>query len=354
MREDPAVVEKQRPLSDLELGPWFTPWQVASDGYEWYTPPDGAERRWSRGYEPKQGPFLVEKESGGVIGATFEARGYAPLRRWADGYNPVHRALWNLYRKYPPGRAGVKVTDAHGDLDAERLKEALSTSDERLDLIKRKIIEFANRYGLLGAGDVLPGTPGPMRGGESLSMWMDAIAEVGRLVSIRDAIERGDSGVLGQWFFWNESGPSVGFAWADGWRVTTGLALLDGQFPRGRRTLYSEIRKGDVLAVARYWFAETLNKALQNTVSPQLMPLRTPEVPGQMVGRLVARDLLSVAYLELWFEASGRRTYRQCEGPGCAEWVDASGKGQMRFCGTACRQRASRKRRAEASNLTPI
>jgi hypothetical protein len=292
------------PISEWELGGWLLDLQIAGRPerdhglYEWL--------------DAEGGPYLIESEIGGGVWI----KGAATLAQ------PVHRALWTLYRTLDP-------------VDAQRVRQA--------------IVNFAGRYGRLGVQreEIPTADPQsevvPVRLGERYSRWTSAIGTIGRLVSLWDLVRQGSdaAGPLGRQIIWRRG--RVLWRMRDPWGGEQRPIGIRGVRPRLQPDLFDLWDQSrDSVAAARYVLAERLNEQLRNSVSPTLMPLRTAP-PGQMmVGRLRPIGTLATAYVELYLEITGTRRFRECEAPGCAVWFD--GRDDKRHCDGTCRKRALRAR----------
>ena len=280
----------------LELGLWHALVEVPKGGYRWMS--------------GRNGDVLVEAD------LAAPARVRAPLR---DG-TAVHRALWNLYRRYPPG----------------------------LEL-QAAILRFTEVHGPLG----LTAQPGPMGSEEPYVEWLRAIRTVGRLTTLWDLIRepagRG-SGPLGTMIVWEtkESRSTITWRVSDKYGPQDELVCQVASVAH-HADLHKDWQPGrDVLKVAEFAFADALNRELRDAAAPQLMPLRTRDGSGHMVGRLVTTSLIKLAFVQLYLEVSGQRHYRPCLGPRCPEWIDVSERhSHVKTCSDRCRKRLERARKAQ-------
>lgn len=298
-------MRKDEPLwEDFQYGPWGSAWPVAERGYKWVAPEPPYL------FEPEApGPYLVAVETGGISGERFARRLYSPLQE----RRPVHRALWQLYRRHSPSDSAL------GDA----------------------IVKFANRYGKLGLGSVLIPMPAPGTAafGEPMGSWHAAIAHLGRLVDLWDLVRGRDVARLGQHIVWRrEEGGKLGSIM---WRGNGPWGEWAEVVAWPSDELYRQWRLGDVLPPARHALAQALNRQLRGAVSPQVAP--TPPQGGPLRGSLWPGTLLAMAYLQLYTEVTGERVYRPCAAPRCGEWIDLTqSRADRRFCHDACRQRFHR------------
>ena len=216
------------------------------------------------------------------------------------------------------------------------------------------ILDFANRYGLLGFKmRMIPVAPGPKPGshlvgaGELLNDWKAAVTEMQESVSIWDSVQQRDASRLQQLFSWIPEDQGVRYHQAspDLPKAVGGEWLITQNEPE----LFSRFAPGDLFGPALLFIQRRINtKLVEYSVTARLL-----WNPGysRLSLHFVPSSLLGCLWLQFAQALDGDRKYRQC--PDCRRWFEftshASRKDKV-FCSPTCKASAHRKKIGRALN----
>lgn len=319
MEETPELAGRWIPFSAIESGMLVGMWSVPLAGFEWRDD-------------------LREVAPGGKVSPT----------------DPPGPEWWlvprgSASRRYPVLNKPRLTRDFH----------ALS-----LDPTRSAILRFAGAYGSLGGGKWLAprGQTGPsivftvgggaQDFGESLSDWRNEswafrhFYDLWQVLRTLDQAEtRSDRDVtaarsaLEQRVTWSDDDAiqvrsefESGEGSIKSWAWVTHRDLPDHE------SIIAGLPRKDLRAVGRYHLMNEVNKKLQGSVDPKLLPFRGGTL------RFVSENLLSALYLRFALEISeGIGRLKECAG--CATPF-VPGRRDQRFCGKNCRERDGYRRRA--------
>ncbi len=217
------------------------------------------------------------------------------------------------------------------------------------------VLTFANRYGPLlgstGPNIILPHRPGSAGGkqlgrGEKLDTWYDAILHLQLVCSIWDQIRNRDLKKLAQHVRWRnglvefETHPHLPddvVPLSPFIRITRTLAIEE-QHP----ALYAGMVPGDVITPAYRFIQHIVNQKLDGCGSPRML---WDEADGQMLVRLVPKNLLGAIWLQMAHAIERNGEFRRCAE--CDRWFEVSregGRSDKIYCSNACRVKAHRQR----------
>jgi hypothetical protein len=214
-----------------------------------------------------------------------------------------------------------------------------ATADQ--DRSDHAIIEFANKYGVLGLNRKISWTnTGGRLHGELHSDWYDEIAAMKRSVAVWEAFEAGDSAFLESVINFEESGVSFDSQESD---MSYTIASTDW-----RADAWQFIETGNHFDAAICFVQQIVNKHLAGRISPRLLwsdhrDIGMHQVPSSLVGAM---------WLQFGRAIDGRKSFHPCRS--CGTWIEVSTTGarsSRKFCSGACRSRNYRARREEAAHM---
>lgn len=242
------------------------------------------------------------------------------------------------------------------------LNHTLHRDFAKLGNDQNAILQFANKYGLLGTQRVLlaPAAGGKIVGGESLERWQDDIASMGCTLAIWDAVNWQSEEQLKDIINWSDQRVDLGVWWDlnnGRYRLLPGnrygtledftkslptgtlwgkiSETLASRKPENSPNLLDEWKPGDVFAPAYYYVCKEINGRLRLHAHPQVLPLRRSEI------YIVPDNLLTSMWLLFMWEISGKNKLLLC--PCCGLWAEQRHKRQ-KYCSRACRQKEYRGR----------
>ena len=223
-----------------------------------------------------------------------------------------------------------------------------------------RIVEFANRWGMLTAGDWIKLENQKLGLGETLDSWKSHIADLSLAVQIWEMVKSSDLSGLSRFIKWKDSsavmferpadnpsepGPLGTVPWLPGVLLPTTLDFQEVRWIAARETnpaLLETFRVGDLIAPAWHQLQHFINERLEGKVSARLL---WNSRHSRLSMHQVPSDLISALWLQLARAIEGDRKYLQCDE--CRNWFEVSspdgGRKDKRFCGTACRARYWRK-----------
>ena len=314
----------------MTRGPFVGLLSVAEDGYRWddslvpslfgagaqRDPEDGQLKLQLLEYAvaTDKGPWFVEAVP---MGAPRTVRQYTPL------------GIANLHRRFA-----------------------------RLSTTEKAILQFANRYGVLGHGLMLDGA-NAVFAGESLGIWSSEISEMGLLLALWDLVMAEDRQTLSTFVRWQSKPRSVKLQlvfgerrlqkemtrriWRDflspivveeqtGVRIDyAGVPVIAAEYlgPHSQ-ALLAKWRYGDEIEPIRYYVHRTINERMRGHVSPAVLPYRGGDI------HFFPDCLLSALYVHFAMEVSGeQRPQIVCKG--CGRYFRPN-HGHQRYCNDRCRK----------------
>ena len=272
-----------------------------------------------------------------------------PKKEWAltDG-NPLGLAF--MRRTYSPLKQFPSLFRTFSDL-------AISEREALLD--------FANKYGLLGVyGGFLnvshPSEPGHQvsAGAETYRDWAKAINAMKEAVRLWDYLREDDRLGLGKYIRWNpgetNSDGQVTILPNWGYDSHPDLPRKEIPFPSRRFTgvIADELERiglnpQDLRAAAQLLVQRWINSQLEGNTAPRL--LYHTEL-GEMVLQIVPSTLLAAMWLQFAQAIAANKVYRTCRE--CGNWFEVptatDGRSERRvFCSDPCKSKDYRRRLAD-------
>jgi hypothetical protein len=206
------------------------------------------------------------------------------------------------------------------------------------------ILQFANRYGLLGVG---PRPRGLFLTPEPLKFWVEQIQEMRRAVELYNAL-RGGKGLdrLIRWESDDERGEVSVYYTGKPDRpelIASSRMVVD---------VFESFPHGDKIRPARCFLQSVVRKNMAAPVGlVELRLLHDRDWHPALIG--VPRNLLGALWLQFSEVYAGKELRRCLE---CKEWFAVRGRGprtrsDVQFCSVACRNRAYRGRQEQARQL---
>lgn len=219
-------------------------------------------------------------------------------------------------------------------------------------LYDESIIEFANRYGLLGKTVFLMHHGGgEVVVGESLERWRYESRAMGVLLAIWDMVQKEDAGKLGQIIIWLGTNDHVLLRLLSEydesqkrWVVTRhkgkgyvpGLVTEVLASPQINPKLLERWQRGMPIEPAKYYVYHKVNEYLEGHVAPKILPFLKDRI------YLFPDSLLAALWVLFLMELTGRVRLRQCDE--CGNWKEVKVTRDSFYCSNTCRQRAYDKR----------
>lgn len=214
----------------------------------------------------------------------------------------------------------------------------------------KSIIEFANRYGLLGKTVFLmPHSGGGVVMGESLERWRYESRAMGVLLAIWDMMQKKDAGKLGQIIIWPGTNDhvllrllSVSDESQKRWVVTQhkgkgyvpGLVTEVLASPQINPELLKRWQRGMPIEPAKYYVYHKVNERLKGCVAPQILPFLKDRI------YLFPDSLLAALWVLFLMELTGSVRLRQCDLQECGKWKEVKVTRDSFYCSNTCRQKA--------------
>jgi len=218
----------------------------------------------------------------------------------------------------------------------------------------KSIIEFANRYGLLGKTVFLiPHGGGGVVVGESLERWRYESRAMGVLLAIWDMVQKEDAGKLGQIIIWLGTNDHVLLRLLSEydesqkrWVVTQhkgkgyvpGLVTEVLASPQINPELLERWQRGMPIEPAKYYVYHKVNERLKGHVAPQILPFLEDRI------YLFPDSLLAALWVLFLMELTGSVRLRQCDLQECGKWKEVKVTRGSFYCSDTCRQKAYYKR----------
>ena len=211
----------------------------------------------------------------------------------------------------------------------------------------KSIIEFANRYGLLGENVLLmPHGGGGVTLGESLERWTYESRTMGILLAIWDLVEKRDARKLGQIIIWpnpnttllrllseyDESQKRWVATQHKGKGYAPGLVTEVLASPEINPELLERWQVGMPVEPAKYYVYHKVNKHLEGHVTPKILPFLEDRI------YLFPDSLLAALWVMFLMEITGNIRIRQCDV--CGEWKEVALTRSSFYCNNLCRQKA--------------
>ncbi len=215
----------------------------------------------------------------------------------------------------------------------------------------KSIIEFANRYGLLGKTVFLmPHGGGGVVVGESLERWRYESRTMGTLLAIWDMVQNREAGKLGQIIIWprpnttllrllskyDESRKRWVATQHKGKGYAPGLVTEVLASPQINPELLKRWQMGMPVEPAKYYVYHKVNEHLEGHVSPKILPFLKDRI------YLFPDSLLAALWVMFLMEITGNVRIRQCDV--CKEWKEVALTRSSFYCSNTCRQKAYYKR----------
>jgi len=216
----------------------------------------------------------------------------------------------------------------------------------------KSMIEFANRYGLLGKRVFLvPHGGGELDMGESLERWRYESSAMGVLLAIWDMVQKKDAGKLGQIITWpkpydrvllqlvrkyDESQNRWTVNQYKGKGVPFGFVGEVLTSPQSNPELLKRWQIGMPVEPARYYVYHKVNEHIEGHVSPKILPFLEDRI------YIFPDSLLSALWVMFLMEITGNVRIRQCDE--CGEWKEVKVTRSSFYCSNTCRQKAYDKR----------
>ena len=224
----------------------------------------------------------------------------------------------------------------------------------------KSIIEFANRYGLLGKTVFLmPHGGGGVDVGESLERWRYESRTMGTLLAIWDMVQNRDAGKLGQIIIWprpnnttllrllskyDESQKRWVATQHKGKGYIPGLITEVLASPEINPELLTRWRVGMPIEPAKYYVYHKVNEHLEGHVSPKILPFLKDRI------YLFPDSLMAAIWVMFLMEITGNVRIRQCDV--CKEWKEEKLTRSSFYCSDTCRQKAYYRRHKQQKSLT--
>ena len=212
----------------------------------------------------------------------------------------------------------------------------------------KSIIEFANRYGLLGKTVFLiPPGGGEVAVGESLERWRYESRAMGVLLAIWDMVQKKAAGKLGQIIIWPGTNDHIILRLLSEydesqkrWVVTQhkgegyvpGLVSELMASPQINPELLRRWQVGMPIEPAKYYVSHNVNKHIEGHVCPKILPFLEDRI------YLFPDSLLSALWVMFLMEITGNIRIRQCDL--CGEWKEVALTRSSFYCNNICRQKA--------------
>lgn len=244
----------------------------------------------------------------------------------------------------PKGQSPYLIKNSEGEIETKKfpLRDCpnLFSDFEALEPTREHVLEFANRYGWLGIGDVLyTGKGSALFHGEGLNLWRDEIVQIQICSRILEWIDSGNEAELSKRIEWTASRDRVRFNWVsigrelinpilytDTRRVQRLAKLTERGFVRhdtiASKDFCPELltiwTPGDVLGPANAWLVQRINKHIEGKVWIGL--ILDKEGEKQPVVR--AKNLLAAIWHQFYGSVIGEKKFVRCEV--CKRWMDAT------------------------------
>jgi len=297
-------------------------WFVPRDGYAWRRDFESVPLKATATRLASVGPWLTEPAP---VGTAVEGRWYNPCKWEPD----LHATFGNL---------------------------PIGDDDAALD----KLAAFASKYGRLGVDTVTVAPVGrertrPVYLAEHLATWLSALSDVGGLLTLAAAYRGATTGrtenlaSLREWIRWDNDARRVRlvFTWPGAPSAASHVIAREAPRERAREALDAWRRDrsehGRYIAPLQRFLNERVNARLRQHVAPRVtVGAETPAGGGSVV--LMPDSLLGAMYLLLAEDAGGVRAPKVCRA--CGKFFPPV-RSDQETCGSACRQRLYRTRKAK-------
>ncbi|MEZ5351414.1 MAG: hypothetical protein R2762_02165 [Bryobacteraceae bacterium] len=270
---------------------------------------------------------------------------------------PTERKDWFLSDGVPIGHSSLMR--AFHPLSETGLFRTFAELEAR----QKTILEFANRYGRLGATIANsirvaphPAKPGAslLGSGESLSKWEHEIWEVRESVALLDGVQsaiQGADSVLSEQIKWEAERGTVQYTGPTRGRLPNDpkqrevrnceiIAFSDSE-------LHRHCQPGDLIVPARYYLQKRVNrKLIEHGVTARLLWDERWQGLGLY---LVPSNLIGAIWLQIARAIDGNREYRRCLD--CRKWFEVTPhvtRADRKFCSGSCKASAHRKKIGDA------
>jgi hypothetical protein len=264
---------------------------------------------------------------------------------------------WINARSLSPGLPATRFICEKSPVDVReydplQLRALFRTFALQTEITEHGILEFANRYGLLGLAEMpLPPkkAPSPLRTGETFGSWANEIAAIRRLIHIWEAAKNGAETELSKTIAWREDGVYFINRGSTLPSSPPEMECFAGRYLR--EELLTVLRPGDFLGPARWFVQVSINRQLDKYhVRPSLL---WDSAYKRLDLNLVPRDLAGCLWLQFARAVEGDKDYRQCAH--CRGWFEVGGsraaRADKKFCSPTCKASAHRAKHEEALRL---
>lgn len=277
-----------------------------------------------------------------------------------DGGKPSdNRPQWVLTDRLALGSRYVKKQFAPLRRDTGLFRIFASTP-----LTREGILQFGNKYGLLGIGKPLywpsPNEPKQLLPvwGETHQDWANQIDQMRRAVDLWDMERTNDIVGLSRYIYReDEKRASDGSVRsAAGWRYDSHPNLLREKVaPASGRTWQlveprlELLKEWNARMPALFLVQRWINDHLEGAVSPRLLYDRER---GKRLLRFIPHNLLGALWLQFAQAIDGNKEYRSCKE--CGKWFEMSldaFRTSRLFCSDPCKSKDYRKRKDRAQQL---
>jgi len=284
--------------------------------------------------------------------ATLPGNGY----EWKEttgviSRKPVETRRRRFLTSAPDGEGHQRLLSSDSDASLFRQFADLQPNEEA-------VRDFANDYGLLGVNqvDIVSSRRGDEPGhryqkGEDLDTWSSEIGELSHLLQLSDRLRVGDDAWIGS-FLHEDLGieglpEPVKLVYTPPPSRSLSEVIVASESMRPQ--LLSDFRRGEWAPAALYALCELVSQKLkEHPVELSLRPGRGRHKTEEV---LTTKNMASFMWLQFEAAVDGEKEYRQCEQ--CRKWYEVSAEVRegAKYCRTACRTKAHRRKIARAKKL---
>lgn len=224
------------------------------------------------------------------------------------------------------------------------------------------VLEFANRFGLLGHGLVAGDGKDPELGtgvtGEIFQVWDYEICELRQAVQLWNHCQQGQRSALEFCIQWQPEAGGFTVFYSPPLELFPEIPQIANVALYERAvisscTVYPELlglfTPGDPVAPALAYVQRVANKRLEVHTQARLA---TDAGTGRLTLEVMPNNLLGAIWLQFATAISENKEYRQCRE--CSQWFETTrdgGRVSRQFCSNACRSKAYRERQNRACQM---